>query len=281
MAVITGAASGIGLALAERAIAEGMRVVMADIEADRVRAEAERLGADGGELLALPCDVGDPDAVRDLARSARERFGAVHLLCNNAGVSGGGKTWEIPLEEWRWILDVNLWSVIYGLHHFLPAMLAHGDAGHVVNTASIAGLMSVPNIAPYSLSKHAVVSLSEGLFSELRNEQAKIGVSVLCPSFVATQIHLAARNRKLSENFGEAERATELEQARMFEGFLSDTAMPVSKVADLVFGAVRAEDFYILTHKKGSLENIERRLRGIVENDPPHIKEPSAFPLEW
>ena len=281
VAVITGAASGIGLAMAERAATEGMRVVMADIEAERLGTESERLAASGAELLAVPCDVGDADSVCALERRAREHFGAVHLLCNNAGVSGGGKTWEIPLEEWRWILDVNMWSVIYGLHYFLPGMLSQGEPGHVVNTASIAGLMSVPDIAPYSLSKHAVVSLSEGLFSELRNEGGQIGVSVLCPSFVATQIHLAARNRALSDRYSERQRDEELEQAKVFETYLTELAMPVSKIGDLVFDAIRENHFYILTHKKGSLEHIERRMRGLRDNDPPHIAEPSAFPVEW
>ncbi len=278
--MITGAASGIGLALAERAVAEGMRVVMADIEAARLQSEAERLAKDGAELLALPCDVGDPDAVRDLERSVRERFGAVHLLCNNAGVGGGGKLWEIPLAEWRWVIDVNMWSVIYGLHYFLPGMLAQEEGGHVVNTGSVAGLMSVPDMSPYNLSKHAVVSLSEGLFSELRNEDAKVGISVLCPSFVNTKLHLSARNRALSEEYDETARQQSLDQAKDFSDILDAIAMGTSQVAELVFDAVREERFYILTHKQGSIAQVERRMRGIMENDPPHIKAPSEFPME-
>ncbi|HSJ95789.1 MAG TPA: SDR family NAD(P)-dependent oxidoreductase [Myxococcota bacterium] len=195
VAVVTGAASGIGRALARRLGAEGMQVVLADVEAGAL-AEAEReLGAAGVETLAVRTDVTDEASVRALADAALARFGAVHLVCNNAGVMGGaGLCWEVPPEDWAWVLGVNLQGVIHGIRVFVPILLAQ-EEGHVLNTASMAALVSLPLASPYVVSKHAVLALSESLFHELAGRGPHVGVSVLCPEAVDTRIVDAERNR--------------------------------------------------------------------------------------
>jgi NAD(P)-dependent dehydrogenase (short-subunit alcohol dehydrogenase family) len=195
VAVVTGAASGIGRALARRLGAEGMQVVLADIEPGAL-AEAEReLAGRGVETLAVRTDVCDEGSVRALAEAALARFGAVHLVCNNAGVMGGaGFSWEIPSEDWAWILGVNLHGVIHGIRTFVPILIAQ-DEGHVLNTASMAAMVSVPLASPYVASKHAVLALSESLFHELAGRAPHVGVSVLCPEAVDTRIVDAERNR--------------------------------------------------------------------------------------
>jgi NAD(P)-dependent dehydrogenase (short-subunit alcohol dehydrogenase family) len=195
VAVITGAASGIGRGLAQRCVEEGMRVVLADIEAPALaQAEAELRGA-GATVLAVPTDVAQARAVEALAERTMQTFGAVHLLCNNAGVGAGGSIWESSLDDWEWVLGVNLWGVIHGVRSFVPLMLAQDTACHVVNTASIAGLLSYHPSASYQVTKHAAVALSEHLYHSLAERQAKIGVSVLCPGWVRTRILESARNR--------------------------------------------------------------------------------------
>src|SRR5512134_171510 len=194
-AVVTGAASGIGLAIAKRLGAEGMRVVLADVEADALARAARELDGAGVETLAVPTDVASAQQVEALAQRATDAFGAPHLVCNNAGVFAGGHCWEVSLADWKWTLDVNLWGVIHGVRSFVPRLLAHGDEAHVVNTASMAGLMSNPFSGPYTVSKHAVVALSEVLHHELTLTGTKVGVSVLCPEAVATRIGESERNR--------------------------------------------------------------------------------------
>ena len=195
VAVVTGAASGIGLALARRFGSEGMRVVLADIEAGPLERAEAQLSASGIETLAVRTDVSRADEVDALARKTIDAFGAVHLVCNNAGVFVGGNSWEVPIADWEWVLGVNFWGVVHGLRSFVPLLLAHGEDAHIVNTASMAGLVSLPFTAPYCVSKHAVVTLSESLHHEMTLRQAKLGVSVLCPEVVATQIGDSGRNR--------------------------------------------------------------------------------------
>lgn len=237
VAVVTGGASGIGRALAERCAAAGMQVVVADVEQGALDATAAELGVTG-----VLTDVADEASVGALAAEVIDRFGAVHLLCNNAGVGGGGAIANQTLNDWRWVIDVNLWGVIHGLHHFLPHLLANPDGGHVVNTASMAGLAVWPGIGPYSASKYAVVAISETLAVEL--EGTAVGVSVLCPGVVATNIFSSHRNRPTSLR-NDAPKP----EARKFN---ADLARQVGSspldVADTVLAGVKAGDFWILTH---------------------------------
>lgn len=184
VAVVTGAASGIGRSLAERCAQEGMRVVLADVEEGALTQTAESLRSSGADVRAITTDVSRAGDVEALARKTVEAYGGVHLLFNNAGVGGGTTAWGSMLADWQWVLGVNLWGVIHGVHSFVPLMLQQGDEGHIVNTASIAGLTGGPGLAVYKVSKHGVVSISETLYHELALQGAKIGVSVLCPGWV-------------------------------------------------------------------------------------------------
>ena len=195
VAVITGAASGIGRALAERCAHEGMQVVLADVDGDALTTTEAALKAIGAPILAVVTDVSKAQDVESLAQRTLTAFGSVHLLCNNAGVWGGISAWDSSLADWEWILGVNLWGVIHGVHTFVPLMLAQGTAGHIVNTASMAGFITGRGPAVYRVSKHAVVALSEILYHQLAQRTAKVKVSVLCPGGVDTQILNAARNR--------------------------------------------------------------------------------------
>jgi len=241
MAVVTGAASGIGFALAERSAREGMRVVLADVEQQALDRAVAELRGQGHEVTGVVTDVARAESVEDLARAAAERYGNVHLLCNNAGVLGGrpGAIWESTLNDWRWILGVNVWGVIHGIHTFVPRMLEHGEEGWVVNTASMGGL--VPGGSPYGVSKHAVVAISEALYSHLKVREAKIGCSVLCPIFVKTQITRAARNRPAE--LQDAEVPPTAATGRF--GGRIENGQPPAEIADAVFEGLRAEQFYI------------------------------------
>jgi NAD(P)-dependent dehydrogenase (short-subunit alcohol dehydrogenase family) len=253
VAVVTGAASGIGYALCGRFAAEGMRVVMADVVPDRLE---EAAGQVGGEVLAVPTDVTRADDVEGLAARAYERFGAVHLLCNNAGVQRDGLAWEFPLQDWEWIVGVNLWGTVYGVTAFVPRMIASGEPGHIVNTASLGGLIAFPRIAMYSAAKSGVIGLSESLHHDLRAEGHPIGVSVLCPGPVMSSLREHSRTLRPSaaESGDEISLDTHVERA------------PAADVAELVVDAVRTGRFWILTHPEYN-EMIERRFRGILETD--------------
>jgi NAD(P)-dependent dehydrogenase (short-subunit alcohol dehydrogenase family) len=195
VAVITGAASGIGRALAERCAHEGMKVVLADVDVDALTATEAALNATGAPVLAVVTDVSKAQDVDALAQRTLSAFGGVHLLCNNACVWAGISAWDTSLSDWEWVLGVNLWGVIHGVHAFVPVMLAQGTAGHIVNTASMAGLLTGRGPAVYRVSKHAVVALSEMLYHQLAQRGAHVKVSVLCPGGVDTQILDAARHR--------------------------------------------------------------------------------------
>ncbi|MCF8198798.1 MAG: SDR family NAD(P)-dependent oxidoreductase [Sulfuritalea sp.] len=249
-AVITGAASGIGLELARRAAREGMNLVLADIENARLEAAAAELNLPAERVLLRKTDVSQESEIAALADAAFARFGNVHLLCNNAGVGLTRVTWEHSTADWQWVLGVNLWSVIHGIQHFLPKMLEQGDEGHIVSTSSVAGLLSTPGMAAYNVSKHGVVTLSETLYGELLAAKAKVGVSVLCPAWVPTGIHQSSRNRQ--ERFGDAAPAAGLSAAyeeRMGQavkrGLLTATDM-----ANEVFSAVSEGRFYVIPHRK-------------------------------
>ena len=271
-AVITGAASGIGLELARRAAAEGMNLVLADIEATKLDAAAARLGIDAGRILAQRTDVSREDEVKALADAAFARFGGVHLLCNNAGVGLTRVSWELSTADWNWVLGVDLWSVIHGVQHFVPRMLQQAEGGHVVNTSSVAGLLSTPGMAAYNVAKHGVVTLSETLYGELLAAKAKVGVSVLCPAWVPTAIHESGRNRQ--ERFGEASQATGLSatyEQRMASAVKSGR-LTAADMAGEVFSAVMEDRFYVIPHRK--INNaIQLRMDDIL-----NLRNPTQLP---
>jgi len=244
VAVITGGASGIGRAVADRAAAEGMKIVLGDIEEGPLKEAVNELTGHGAEALGLVTDVADAASVRALRDGALDRFGAVHLVHNNAGIGLGGPIWEVSEEDWRWILGVNLWGVINGVAAFVPTLIDQGE-GHVVNTASIAGIIAAPFLGPYNATKQAVVAMSETLFKDLQAVGAPIGVSVLCPGFVQTRIAESERNRPEWAPDRDAPGAVELRGAVQS---LVDGGIAPSTVAERVIDAVRSDTFYILTH---------------------------------
>jgi NAD(P)-dependent dehydrogenase (short-subunit alcohol dehydrogenase family) len=248
VAVVTGAASGIGFGLAQRATAEGMRVVLADIERTALAAAESELRAGGAEVLGVVTDVANPVSVQALLERTRAQFGTVHLLCNNAGVVVGGPTWELTLDDWNWVLGVNLWGVIHGIRTFVPELLAHGEEAHVVNTASMAGLLAGPYTAAYTAAKHAVVGISESLHNELGLIGDRVGVSVLCPGWVNTRIADAGRNRPahLSGTVDQAARPERAAMEAMGRAALAAGMAPAA-VADIVFRAIRERRFWIFT----------------------------------
>lgn len=270
VAVVTGAASGIGAALAGRFASEGMRVVLADVEVGPLQDAADKLAADGAEVLAVPTDVSRGDDVDRLANAAVEAFGPVHVLCNNAGVGAGGLLSDLTTEDWEWVLGVNLWGVIHGIRAFLPGMLAHGEVGHIVNTASLAGLVSAPMMGPYGASKFAVVGISEALYHELQLTGSRIGASVLCPGWVNTQIHASERNRPAGSGSTDAGLGAAGDpRAEMLRSILASGMAP-DAVADLVLGAIRDGRFYVLTHPEMT-PAVESRMRGILNGDNPKL----------
>jgi NAD(P)-dependent dehydrogenase (short-subunit alcohol dehydrogenase family) len=244
VAVITGGASGIGRAVAERAAGEGMKIVLGDIEEGPLKETVDDLTSGGAEALGVVTDVSDAASVRALRDRTLDRFGAVHLVHNNAGIGLGGPIWEVSEEDWRWILGVNLWGVVHGVATFVPVLLEQGE-GHVVNTASIAGLIAAPFLGPYNATKQAVVAMSETLFKDLQAVGAPIGVSVLCPGFVQTRIAESERNRPAWAGDRDAPGAAELRGAVQN---MVDGGIPPAAVADRVIDAVRTGTFYILTH---------------------------------
>jgi NAD(P)-dependent dehydrogenase (short-subunit alcohol dehydrogenase family) len=256
VAVITGGASGIGRAMAARFVADGMHVVIADIEQGALAATASELG-----VVGLRVDVADSESVEQLAREVVDRFGAVHLLCNNAGVGGGGRITEQTLRDWRWVIDVNLWGVIHGLHAFLPHLTSAPGGAHVVNTASMAGLSAWPGIGPYNASKYAVVAISETLAVELAG--TGVGVSVLCPGVVRTNIFTSQRNRPVHLRNGAPKSAARAANRQLME---QDGIDPAT-VADRVSDAVRSGQFWILTHPE-LLDAVEARHRSIMQSRP-------------
>lgn len=270
VAVVTGAASGIGRALAERSAQEGMKVVLADIE-EAALAQAEReLRAAGASVLAVRTDVSKADDIAALAQKTLDAFGAVHLLFNNAGVSAGTTVWESTQADWEWVIGVNLWSVIHATRIFVPLMLAQESECHIVNTASVAGLVSGPGLGVYKVTKHGVVSLSETLQCELVERGSKIKVSLLCPGWVNTRIMESARNRpgELQNAPGSVVLAPET-KARIQEiAHAVQSGSSPQQVAQQVFDAVKKEQFYILTHPEWK-PLIRQRMENILNEESP------------
>jgi NAD(P)-dependent dehydrogenase (short-subunit alcohol dehydrogenase family) len=267
VAVVTGAASGIGRAMAERFAAEGMMVVLSDVEEKSLAAATEAIKAKGAKALAVRTDVSKPAEVDALARKTLDAFGAVHVVCNNAGVASAGNSWEVTLDDWQWVLGVNLWGVIYGVKTFVPIMLSQGSEGHIVNTASMAGLVSGPGMASYNVAKFGVVTLSETLHHELAAIASKVKVSVLCPGWVNTRIADAERNRPANL----AKAATPTPQQEMVMGMVRqflESGLSPDRVAELVVEAIRAERLYILTHPEWA-PMIRTRMEAIVAQTNP------------
>ncbi len=271
VAVITGAASGIGCGIAERCATEGMKVVLADIEPDALSRTRSAMEARGAEVRSIPTDVSDPKDVERLAEKSLGYFGSVHLLCNNAGVRTDGSIWESTLNDWKWVMGVNLWGIIHGLRTFVPIMLEQNTEAHIVNTASIAGLISPHPSASYTVSKHAVVALSEQLYHELSKQEAQIGVSVLCPSYVNTRIMDAARNRPPELRDG----SHKVEETMEAAGQAIRDGMPPAKLADYIFDAVTKGKFWIRPHPEVE-DGVRMHLEDILEGRNP--RPSSSYP---
>ncbi|HEV7526750.1 MAG TPA: SDR family NAD(P)-dependent oxidoreductase [Acidimicrobiia bacterium] len=272
VAVITGGASGIGNALARRFASEGARIVIGDVEVAALDHAVAELRATGAEVEGVVTDVTDPAQMQALADATIARFGAVHVFCNNAGVGGGGLSWEMPLSTWEWVIGVNLWGVIYGVHTFVPLLMQQPEA-YIVNTASVAGLVAAPFMAPYNASKHAVVAISETLHHELEMTAPQVKVSVLCPGWVNTKIAESARNRPAHLQDGTS---PDGEGASLLRGFIENGMSP-DEVAAKVRDAMRDERFWILTHDEEGdfwVDGVGARLRSLESRSNPRLGLP-------
>jgi len=264
VAVITGAGSGMGKAFAARFAAEGMKIVAADIQQDALDATVAELTAAGHEVAGIRTDVADPDSVRQLADAAYARFGAVHLLCNNAGVEGylDGPIWAATDKDWEWTVSVNFWSVVHGIRAFVPRMLAGGEPGHIVNTCSMTAVVGARNM--YAITKHAVLALSEVLAADLQARDAPIGVTALCPGMIATNLFRGSRNRPARlRNETEPDGSPDGRQIRDRLHAMLAAGMPPAEVADLLADAVRRGASYLLTDHAWD-DRIEQRHQSIL-----------------
>jgi NAD(P)-dependent dehydrogenase (short-subunit alcohol dehydrogenase family) len=275
VALVTGAASGIGLALARRFAQEGMKLVLADIEEAPLAAAVAEIRAGGASAIALRTDVMRESEVKHLAEAAFDAYGNVHVLCNNAGVGGAfgvDGVWNWSREDWEWVLGVNFWGVVHGIHHCVPRMLAKGEAGHVVNTASAAGFVSGVTGAPYTVSKFGVVALSEHLYKDLKAHQAKVSASVLCPGWVDTNIIDSARNRPaaLAPRDAPAPSAQSQERHEAVRAFLKNGLRPEA-IAEHVVDAIRADRFYVLPVQPQIEQAIALRMDDIRQRRNPTI----------
>ncbi len=283
--VITGGAGGLGREFAAVAAELGMNIVLADVQQDALDLARSELEGQGAQVLAMLCDVRKGEQVQALADAAMARFGAVHLVFNNAGVGSGGLIWENSEADWEWVLGVNLWGVIHGVRIFTRLMLACAKTdpefeGHIVNTASMAGLLNAPAMGVYNVSKHAVVSLSETLYHDLQLVGAPIGASVLCPYFVPTGISQSHRNRPDDVRMDAAPTASQMAAQAMTVKAVESGKVTAAQVARMSFDAVRDGQFYIYSHP-GALGNVAERMDAIVKQrnpgDPyaatPHVRE--------
>jgi NAD(P)-dependent dehydrogenase (short-subunit alcohol dehydrogenase family) len=285
VAVITGAASGLGREFATVAAGLGMKLVLADVQIDALERATGELQAQDAEVLSMVCDVRKGSHVQELADAAMARYGAVHLVFNNAGVGSGGLIWENSEADWEWVLGVNLWGVIHGVRVFTKLMLdcaarEPGYEGHIVNTASMAGLLNAPAMGVYNVSKHAVVSLTETLYHDLQLVGAPIGASVLCPYFVPTGISHSHRNRPPDVQAADGPTASQLAAQAMTAKAVESGKVAADEVARKTFDAIRAGQFYIYSHPQ-ALGGVGERMDAIVHQknppDPyaatPHVRE--------
>ncbi|MBT9506478.1 SDR family NAD(P)-dependent oxidoreductase [Rhodoferax sp.] len=271
VAVITGAASGIGKAIAERAAQAGMKLVLADVDAaglDKVVAEFSQKGC---EAVGLRTDVSRESEVMALADLAFERFGKVHLLVNNAGVAATNTAWTAPQSEWDRVMGINLYGVTNGLRAFVPRMLEANEEGHIVNTASAAGLIPAPSFASYNASKFAVVAVSEGLHHDLSLRKTKLGVSVLCPEWVKTSIHTSVQHEPDAKLTAARQADPVLMSITSTVSSAVETGISPDEVADKVFAAVQAKQFYIITHQKTTLPAVEKRMQDMLQGRNPSM----------
>ncbi|MEO0314584.1 MAG: hypothetical protein RI928_1040 [Pseudomonadota bacterium] len=285
VAVITGAASGFGREFARVGARLGMRLVLADVQKEGLAETAAELEAQGAEVITQICDVRKGEQVEALGRTAMTSFGAVHLVFNNAGVGAGGLVWESTQADWEWVLGVNLWGVIHGVRVFTPLMLASAKddpayEGHIVNTASMAGLLNPPTMGVYNVSKHAVVSVTESLYHDLSLVEAPISASVLCPYFVQTGISQSHRHRPDDVQAAAAPTVSQQVSQAVLEKAVSSGKVSAAEVAERTFDAIREQQFYIYSHP-AALGNVQRRMEDIVmgrnPGDPyeaaPHVRE--------
>lgn len=271
--VITGGAGGLGREFANAAAARGMKIVLADVEGNTLEQAATALRDQGAEVLSMLCDVRKGPQVQALADAAMKRYGAVHLVFNNAGVGSGGLIWENSEADWEWVLGVNLWGVIHGVRIFTALMLecAQNDPdfeGHIVNTASMAGLLNAPTMGVYNVSKHAVVSLSETLFHDLQLVGAPIGASVLCPYFVPTGISQSHRNRPADVKMDARPTISQLAAQAMTQKAVESGKVPAAQVAAMTFDAIADGQFYIYSHPD-ALAGVAERMDEIVNHRNP------------
>ena len=259
-AVVTGAASGIGRALAGRFAAEGMNVVLADVDEAELDRATREIASTGAQAIAVRTDVSRPDEVQALADATIEAFGAVHVVCNNAGVETGGRFADISPAAWEWVLGVNFWGVLHGCRTFLPLIRRHGE-GHIVNTGSVGSFATgVPTFTPYVVSKFAVLALSESLEIELRDAGESIGVSLLAPGFVKTRITDAERNRPADVPSTEHD-SQRRELLGGLRSMIEDGGMDPGEVAEHVVRAIRERRFFVLTHPSDALAAVDARRR--------------------
>lgn len=281
VAVITGAASGIGRALAYRSAAEGMKVVLADIEAKALFETEKAIKETGVPAMSLVTDVAREDDINSLAQKSLGTFGSVDYLFNNAGVGGGALTWNSTQADWQWIMGVNLWGIIHAIRTFVPVMLNQTTGGYIINTASQAGLETGPVNGIYSVTKHAVVSLSETLYHEMKMINAPIGVSVLCPGFVLTQICDAERNRPLEfQNPFRLE--TRSPQAEMVDRMIREAVqngISPEEMAEKTFEAIQKDQFYVFSDSSYK-QSLQHRIENILNERNPSVLIPETFKKE-
>lgn len=266
VAVVTGAASGIGRGVARRAVKEGMRIAIADVEATALDDVASELAGAGAEVLAVPTDVSQPDQVEALAARVYEQFGAAHLLHNNAGVFQGGIAWQRTLADWEWVMGVNFWGVLHGIRAFVPRMIEGGEEGHIVNTSSLAGVVTFGYSAPYVASKFAVLGMTECLAHDLKGQGAPIGVSVLTPGLVDTGIAYSTRNRP-DEPPSEVQAPDHHFVEQALRDMTGNEGRHPDEVGDIVFDAVRENRFFINT--MDAVPMLRERFDAVLAGDLP------------
>jgi len=274
VAVVTGAGSGFGREFARIGAQLGMKLSLADIQPEALAATVDELRGRGAQVIGETVDVSRGADVERLAQRTLDAYGAVHLLFNNAGVASGGLVWENSVKDWEWVLGVNLWGVIHGVRTFVPVMLAQGDECHVVNTASVAGLLSPQLMGVYNVSKHGVVTLTETLYQDLRVTGARVGVSLLCPAFVPTGIAQSHRNRPADLHDGAAPTASMIASQKASEKAVSSGRISAAEVARMTFDAIRENRFYVITHPK-ILASVELRLQDVIAQRNP--SDPFSF----